>query len=295
MLAVFLCMLLAYHCRRSKRIRASGVVLLETILFGSLLLYFPVFILYFKPSTFRCIALRWVRVLGFAIVYGTITLKLYRVLRAFLARAAQRVPYTASGRVLRALGLLLLPPLWFLAAWTVATLENVGRNVPLVVRAQTARGLHFSICSHDRWDYMVVVAELLLLLWGSALCWAARAVPSAFHEPRYMGIALHNELLLSAAFHAVRFIAVPSLHPDWTLLLCFAHTHGTVTVTLGLLFVPKFLHAGSPLREEIAAEVYEDEVDARRSGLSSSIASAWSERSFDPDDIRVGDTLGTFF
>lgn len=83
MLAVFLCMLLAYHCRRSKaraargphdptasvhppphhhpggtfplhapsaadvplslqRIRASGVVLLETILFGSLLLYFPV-------------------------------------------------------------------------------------------------------------------------------------------------------------------------------------------------------------------------------------------------------------
>lgn len=58
---------------------------------------------------------------------------------------------------------------------------------------------------------------------------------------------------------------------------------------------PQFLHAGSPLREEIAAEVYEDEVDARRSGLSSSIASAWSERSFDPDDIRVGDTLGTFF
>lgn len=161
-----------------------------------------------------------------------------RVLRAFLVRAAQRVSYTASGRVLRALGLLLLPPLWFLAAWTVAALENVGRNVPLVVRAQTARGLHFSVCSHDRWDYMMVVgerrlsapspgarspprcpsypqrcpcrvlcpaAELLLLLWGSALCWAARAVPSAFHEPRYMGIALHNELLLSAAFHAVRY------------------------------------------------------------------------------------------
>ncbi|OXB63829.1 UNVERIFIED_CONTAM: hypothetical protein H355_004794 [Colinus virginianus] len=316
------------------RIRASGVVLLESILFGSLLLYFPVFILYFKPSTFRCIALRWVRVLGFAFVYGTITLKLYGVLRAFLSRGSHRVPYTVSGRVLRALGLLLLPPLWFVAAWTVATLENVDRNVPLVVRARTARGLRFSICSHDRWDYMMVVAELLLLLWGSALCWAARAVPSAFHEPRYMGIALHNELLLSAAFHAVRFAAVPSLHPDWTLLLCFAHTHGTVTVTLGLLFVPKwgaggygevgygvvamglcvlgrwaplcsvprselpppqFLHSGSPLREEIAAEVYEDEVDARRSGLSSSIASAWSERSVDPDDIRVGDTLGTFF
>ncbi|KAI6072454.1 putative G-protein coupled receptor 179 [Aix galericulata] len=244
MLAVFLSML---------RIRASGVVLLETILFGSLLLYFPVFILYFKPSIFRCIVLRWVRMLGFATVYGTIALKLYRVLRVFLARTAQRVPYMSSGRVLKMLGLILLLVLWFLAAWTVGMLENVDKNIPLVVRTQTARGLHFYICGHDRWDYMMVVAEMLFLLWGSSL-----------------------------------FVVVPSLHPDWTLLLFFAHTHSTVTMTLALIFIPKFLHAGSPLREEIAAEVYEDELDMRRSGscLNSSIASAWSERSLDPDDIR---------
>ena len=60
---------------------------------------------------------------------------------------------------------------------------------------------------------------------------------------------------------------------------------------------PQFLHAGSSLREEIAAEVYEDELDMRRSGscLNSIIASAWSEHSLDPDDIRVGGTLRTFF
>ncbi|XP_053944488.1 probable G-protein coupled receptor 179 [Cuculus canorus] len=288
MLAVFLSMLVSYHFRRSKRIRASGVVLLETILFGSLLLYFPVFILYFKPSIFRCIVLRWVRMLGFAIVYGTITLKLYRVLKVFLSRTAQRVPYVSSGRVLKMLGLILLLVLWFLAAWTIGMLENIDKNIPLVIRTQTARGLHFYICGHDRWDYMMVIAEMLFLLWGSFLCYAMRAVPSAFHEPRYMGIALHNELMISTAFHVVRFIMVPSLHPDWTLLLFFAHTHGTITMTLALLFIPKFLHAGSPLREEIAAEVYEDELDMRHSGscLNSSIASAWSEHSLDPDDIR---------
>uniref|UniRef100_A0A8C0FQ05 G-protein coupled receptors family 3 profile domain-containing protein n=1 Tax=Bubo bubo TaxID=30461 RepID=A0A8C0FQ05_BUBBB len=184
-----------------QRIRASGVVLLETILFGSLLLYFPVFILYFKPSIFRCIVLRWVRMLGFAIVYGTITLKLYRVLKVFLSRTAQRVPYVSSGRVLKMLGLILLLVLWFLAAWTIGMLENIDKNIPLVIRTQTARGLHFYICGHDRWDYMMVIAEMLFLLWGSFLCYATRAVPSAFHEPRYMGIALHNELMISAAFH----------------------------------------------------------------------------------------------
>ncbi|XP_067397267.1 probable G-protein coupled receptor 179 [Emydura macquarii macquarii] len=288
MLAVFLSMLVSYHFRKSKRIRASGVILLETILFGSLLLYFPVFILYFKPSIFRCIVLRWVRMLGFAIVYGTITLKLYRVLKVFLSRSAQRMPYMTSGRVLKMLALILLLVLWFLAAWTVGMLENIDKNIPLVIRSQTASGLQFYICDHDRWDYMMVVAEILFLFWGSFLCYATRTVPSAFHEPRYMGLALHNEMVISAAFHVVRFVMVPSLHPDWTLLLFFIHTHVTITMTLALLFIPKFLHAESPLREEIAAEVYEDELDMRRSGsyLNNSITSAWSEHSLDPDDIR---------
>ncbi|OWK51089.1 putative G-protein coupled receptor 158, partial [Lonchura striata] len=335
MLAVFLSMLLSYHFRRSKarrpraplaplspqtlrgqgsplptprpltprslqRIRTSGIVLLETILFGSLLLYFPVFILYFQPSVFRCIVLRWVRMLGFAIVYGTITLKLYRVLRAFLARAARRAPSAPSGRALRLLAPILLPVLWFLAAWTAGALQDARRNVPLVTRAQTARGLRFSLCRHDCWDYMMVIAEVLFLLWGSFLCHATRAVPSAFHEPRYLGIALHNELVLSAAFHAL------SMGRVWVLKICREKGIWVLwisrgkqvwvlgTPTVGRVWVLRicrekgFLHTGSPLREEITAEVYEDELDMRRSGscMNSSIASAWSERSLDPDDIR---------
>ncbi|GAB1296746.1 G protein-coupled receptor 179 [Apodemus speciosus] len=288
MLAVFLSMLVAYRCRGSKRIRASGIVLLETILFGSLLLYFPVFILFFKPSVFRCVALRWVRLLGFAVVYGTIILKLYRVLQLFLSRTAQRGPHPSSGQLLRRLGQLLLLVLGFLVVWTAGVLEPGIQHTPLVTRGHTLTGRHFYLCHHDHWDYIMVVAEMLLLCWGSFLCYATRAVPSAFHEPRYMTIALHNELLMSTAFHTARFVLVPSLHPDWTLLLFFLHTHSTVTATLALIFIPKFWKPGTPPREEILDEVYEDELDLQRSGsyLNSSIASAWSERSLDPGDIR---------
>ncbi|XP_036052769.1 probable G-protein coupled receptor 179 [Onychomys torridus] len=288
MLAVFLSMLVAYRCRESKRIRASGIFLLETILFGSLLLYFPVFILYFKPSVFRCIALRWVRLLGFAVVYGTIILKLYRVLQLFLSRTAQRGPHPSSGQLLRRLGQLLLLVLGFLVVWTAGVLEPGMEHTPLVTRGHTPTGRHFYLCHHDHWDYIMVVAEMLLLCWGSFLCYATRAVPSAFHEPRYMSIALHNELLLSTVFHTARFVLVPSLNPDWTLLLFFLHTHSTVTATLALIFIPKFWKPGAPPREEILDEVYEDELDLQRSGshLNSSIASAWSERSLDAGDIR---------
>uniref|UniRef100_UPI003AAF61EF metabotropic glycine receptor n=1 Tax=Centroberyx gerrardi TaxID=166262 RepID=UPI003AAF61EF len=268
-------------------IRASGLLLLETILFGSLLLYFPVFILYFKPSTFRCILLRWVRMLGFSIVYGTVTLKMYRVLKVFLSRTAQRVPYMSSLHLLRILGVMLVTVSWFLCAWTVGVLQNRDRNIPVLITSTTSDGQGFNLCYLDRWDYMMAVAELLFLCWGSSLCSAVRPVPSAFHEPRYMGIAILNELLLSSMFHLLRFF-LPSLHPDWMLLLFFTHTHVTITVTLALLFVPKFLHVSKPGREQIAAEVYEDEVDLRRSGsyLNSSFHSVWSDHSLEPDDIR---------
>lgn len=51
----------------------------------------------------------------------------------------------------------------------------------------------------------------------------------------------------------------------------------------------QFLFAGTHMRDDIASEAYEDELDMGRSGsyLNSSITSAWSEHSLDPEDIRV--------
>lgn len=288
MLLNFISMLVVYHFRRAKSVRASGLILLETILFGSLLLYFPVVILYFEPSTFRCILLRWVRLLGYATVYGTVTLKLYRVLKVFLSRTAQRIPYMTSCRVMRMLSVILLLVVWFLVAWTSALFQNMDRDIPIIVQGQTSDHLLFNMCLIDRWDYMMAVGEFLFLLWGVYLCYAVRTVPSAFHEPRYMAVAVHNELIMSAIFHAIRFVLAAKLQPDWMLMLFFVHTHLTVTVTVGLLLIPKFSRSHNNPRDDIAAEAYEDELDMGRSGsyLNSSITSAWSEHSLDPEDIR---------
>ncbi|KAK7945064.1 hypothetical protein WMY93_000792 [Mugilogobius chulae] len=288
MLLDLACMVVLYQLRRNKSIRTSGMILLEAILFGALLLYFPVMILYFNPSVFRCILLRWVRLLGFAIMYGTIVLKLYRVLKVFLSRTAQRTPYMTSWRVLRLLLVILLVVLWFLVAWTSAVCQKPNLNKALISAGLTADGLQFSMCLLDRWDYMMAVAEFLFLLWGVYLCYAVRTVPSAFHEPRYIAVAIYNELVVSAIFQILRFSLVPGLHPDWMFMLFFAHTHLTVTVTLCLLLVPKFLAKGTQARDDIATEAYEEELDMGRSGsyLNNSITSAWSEHSLDPEDIR---------
>lgn len=51
---------------------------MQPLIFKASSVLLQVGILYFQPSVFRCILLRWVRLLGFATVYGTLTLKLYR-------------------------------------------------------------------------------------------------------------------------------------------------------------------------------------------------------------------------
>nr|XP_021483450.1 probable G-protein coupled receptor 158 [Meriones unguiculatus] len=163
-----------------------------------------VVILYFEPSTFNCILLRWVRLLGFATVYGTVTLKLHRVLKVFLSRTAQRIPYMTGGRVMRMLAVILLVVFWFLVGWTTSVCQNLEREISLIGQGQTSDHLTFNMCLIDRWDYMTAVAEFLFLLWGIYLCYAVRTVPSAFHEPRYMAVAVHNELIITAIFHTIR-------------------------------------------------------------------------------------------
>lgn len=54
-------------------------------------------------------------------------------------------------------------------------------------------------------------------------------------------------------------------------------------------YLLQFSHSSNNPRDDIATEAYEDELDMGRSGsyLNSSINSAWSEHSLDPEDIRV--------
>ena len=84
---------------------------------------------------------------------------LVRVLKVFLSRTAQRVPYMSSLHLLRILGVMLMTVSWFLCAWTVGVLQNRDRNIPVFVTTNTSDGQGFNLCYLDRWDYMMAVGE----------------------------------------------------------------------------------------------------------------------------------------
>lgn len=86
-----------------------------------------------------------------------------RVLKVFLSRTAQRIPYMTSWRVLRLLAVILLVVMWFLAAWTSAVCQNHNTRHALIDIGVTPEGLQFSMCLLDSWDYMMAAGQFLVL------------------------------------------------------------------------------------------------------------------------------------
>lgn len=85
------------------------------------------------------------------------------MLKVFLSRTAQRIPYMTSCRVLRLLSAILLVVLWFLVAWTSAVFQSQEDHHGLIEEGVTLEGLQFSMCKLDRWDYMMAVGTLFCI------------------------------------------------------------------------------------------------------------------------------------
>lgn len=114
-----------------------------------------------------------------------------RVLKVFLSRTAQRIPYMTGGRVMRMLAVILLVVFWFLVGWTSSVCQNLERQISLIGQGQTSDHLIFNMCLVERWDYMTAVGMWSLILSDClvrcplALKWTfLKALPNPFTNPK---------------------------------------------------------------------------------------------------------------
>lgn len=91
-----------------------------------------------------------------------------RVLKVFLSRTAQRIPYMTGGRVMRMLAVILLVVFWFLVGWTSSVCQNLEGQISLIGQGQTSDHLIFKMCLIERWDYMTAVG-MWSLVWCDCL------------------------------------------------------------------------------------------------------------------------------
>ncbi|XP_017769770.1 PREDICTED: probable G-protein coupled receptor 158 isoform X2 [Nicrophorus vespilloides] len=247
-MAVTIIMALVVFKQRKCKTIASGMwTILETILLGIFLLYSTVVVRFFEPSVGQCLLEPWARELGFVICYGAIILKLYRHLIEFRTRKAHRWVVKDTD-LLKYLLIMVVSLLAYMAAYTTTALDFMREDFSLLYKGRTGQGLYFEACKPMWWDYVTELGEITVLVFGIHLSYASRNARTQFHERRFLCAAICIELAVSSIFYLSRIWILPGLHPDAVLIATCLRTQCTATLTLLLVFVPKFWYQQKQVR-----------------------------------------------
>ncbi|XP_076303976.1 metabotropic glycine receptor-like [Tachypleus tridentatus] len=235
-----------FRLRKSKIISSSIWILLETLLLGAVLLYQTMVIRYFEPSVVTCLAEPWFRELGFATFYGTIVLKVYRILAEFQTRRAHRVCVRNRDLLKYLLGIILVV-VGYMAAWTAVLVDSTSNGHTALEEGKTVEGLIFFTCRALWWDYVTEVGELVFLLFGIYLTYRIRnAKADYFREKTVLFAAIYIEVIVSFVVHAIRHTMRLSLGPDFVFFLFFIRCQLTISGILILVFGPKLWYHYRP-------------------------------------------------
>ncbi|ESO12355.1 hypothetical protein HELRODRAFT_105295 [Helobdella robusta] len=235
-----------FKLRKTKVMKGSIWFLLETVVFGAFLLYTTVIIRYFEPNNCLCIVVQWFREVGFACVYGSLILKVYRVLTEFQSRKAHRVQMRNKD-LIKCLICIVVVVVGYMAAWTAVNIDSMDGHDWSMLWTVYKDGLKFELCRTVSWDFVIILAEILFLSFGIRLCYRARSAPSSHKEIFCITFALCNEIVISGLFYTLRHFLVKQLHPDHLFLMYFLRCQLTVSTLLAAVVGPKLWFAHQPL------------------------------------------------
>jgi G protein-coupled receptor 158 len=241
----FICLCLAILItkkRKNRVLKSSNWIMVEIFLLGAILIYIQGAIKYFPPTTLICVILPWFRQLGFSTLYGTLLVKIYRVLCGFQSRKAPRV-HMGERDMLRLLASFVFVALMYVIAYTAANLDHFyGPNEsqlmePSMIAAQ--HNIRHMVCRVMYAEGFTEILEFLLAILALYYCRCVWAAPSEYYENRCITLIFAIELIFSALTRITKHFVYYRLHPDTIYFIEFCHTHLTVTVAVSLFIGPK--------------------------------------------------------
>ncbi|CAF1403470.1 unnamed protein product [Adineta steineri] len=253
---VFVALLAAivFQKRKMKIIKHSMWILLELVLFGGALLYASVIVDSLGPHGIVCLIMPWLRELGFTIVYGTLILRIYKMLAEFQSRKAHCVQVKEKD-ILRILFFISISIIGYLLGWTFVNIDHANENLPLnqylLGHGFTfRRKSYFQTCRPRSWDYLIQMAEFIFLCVGIRFIYSTRTAPCEYHERKLITIVVVCEMLFSTLLHVIKDCLWASIDPDTFLILSFFRCHFTVTCMIVFIFCTKLCFMFRPINEE---------------------------------------------
>ncbi|XP_050425579.1 probable G-protein coupled receptor 158 isoform X2 [Adelges cooleyi] len=226
--------------RKRRTIENSMWSMLESIAVGTFLMETEIQLHSQEPDLMVCLVIPWVREIGFVSCYGSINMKLYRIMMHFRTRKAHQWSIREHDLTVYLL-LGIFACCLYMAAYTANTLNYINEGYDLVEERIAPNGSIYKTCKVQWWSYVTETGELTILMVGIRFAHVARHAVVRYDERRFLYYALMSEALVSTSFYAVR----SSLY-EWTggrkdIILAILYVRGLLTniFTLLMVFVPK--------------------------------------------------------
>jgi len=234
-----------YKVRLEPIIKASSVPFLFLILLGVGLGFSYVLLLHDpSPSDALCISQTWVSNIAFSLSFGALFSKTYRISRIFHSKHLADNLLVSNSTTLAMLGGIVLIFIVHLSIWVLIESPTSKRRV--VGSGPSAR--QYVECELGVWQYPTALFKLMFLIWGSYLAFTVRNTPSAFNEAKYIGMCIHNWIVIGFfAFITEESVDSPLAKYIVKSMAIFL----TLPVVIVLLFIPKILSAFSSTTERI--------------------------------------------
>eukprot|EP01135_Chromosphaera_perkinsii_P004887 Nk52_evm7s303 gene=Nk52_evmTU7s303 len=237
-----------YYFRGNRVIKCSSPPFLYVMLVGAEFSFVWIFKMYTSVlETYDCILFMWFKGIGFALFFGALFIKTYRV-KALFSGQQSLAKYKAYTD--RRLGLMLLLLVTICAAYYLIyslvdppwlEVHEISLSSKKADRILNI-GYRDTSCSISGFYYGSLALNGLILLWGVILAIKVRKLPSEFHEAKYFGWAIYNWIFVRVAFDLYSMLMALGENPytssSYFVTEAFA-SFFTGIPALALIFIPK--------------------------------------------------------
>jgi len=271
-MATFVLIIMVYYYRKLKVFQLGSPAFLCLTLMGCTIMYLEMVAIFPYLEVYSCIATKWTRHMGFLLTYSSLLLKTWRVNLTFRVKSAHKLKLTDK-QLLQWLFPILLVMIIYLAAWTLS-------DPPQGIYILDSEGLKFKQCSYGWWDHSLALGEFLFLMWGIKVCFSVRKARTHYDEAKLITWSIYNIATVNIIMAAIHLILFPNAGPDLKYFFGFLRTQMSTTVTIILVFGPKFLRLVRGTANEL-----DDSIRAR--GHAASMIEVPLEREASQKDIYV--------
>ncbi|KAJ3079236.1 hypothetical protein HK102_003935 [Quaeritorhiza haematococci] len=237
---IFFVTLMSIHLKRNTpAVRKNSPTFLLLIVAGCFLIQGSVIPLYFGnlDSFAICRASDFLFHMGFAVTFGAILLKVYRIYRIF-TNQSQASPLNLQDAVLLRYYSLALSV--FLI---IVLAEMFGTQLNLKASAQEIDDLTkraWSVCVPDTIGYILLILELGMLVVGTYFAVNTRKVKEDYNEAHALGVSIYNCLFI-LVISVIITAAIPSITPDIVFLVHFLRSALVTVTVIAVMCLPKVL------------------------------------------------------